>query len=135
MQPTVALRKRTAESLGLKPIRITKVIYGDQEADSNVYLVNLHLPNGINIRAVEVTECYSKNDNFGVIIGMQIICLGDFAITNVDNKTTFSYRFPSIETIDYAKIAEHLTKASYNLGRNKPCGCGSGEKYKNCHGK
>jgi predicted aspartyl protease len=128
------ITKKTADSLNLKPIRITKVCYGDQETDSNVYLVNLHLPNHLNIRAVEATECYSKNDSFGLIIGMEVICLGDFSITNVNNKTTFSFRFPSIETIDYCKLAEELKQTTNRLGRNQPCYCGSGKKYKKCHG-
>lgn len=28
---------------------------------------------------------------------------GDFAITNVDGKTTFSFQIPSTETIDFVK--------------------------------
>lgn len=34
---------------------------------------------------------------------MDIISKGDFAITNVDGKTVFSFRIPSVETIDFVK--------------------------------
>jgi len=129
------ITKTLADAMGLKPMGLTKVSYGNQEADSNVYFINLHLPNAVNLRNVTVTECYSKDDAFGIIIGMEIITIGDFAITNVAGKTTFSYRVPSIETINYVDVANQLRMASYNRGRNKQCGCGSGKKFKNCHGK
>jgi hypothetical protein len=32
-----------------------------------------------------------------------VICLGDFAITNIGNNSTFSYCTPSIETIDFGE--------------------------------
>lgn len=34
---------------------------------------------------------------------MDIIRHGDFAITNINNCTTFSFRTPSIKEIDYVK--------------------------------
>lgn len=42
-----------------------------------------------------------------MLIGMDVICQGDFAITNVGGVTTFSFCVPSMETIDYVqRIAE-----------------------------
>jgi uncharacterized protein YecA (UPF0149 family) len=32
-------------------------------------------------------------------------------------------------------IAEKTTRASPKIGRNEPCPCGSGKKYKKCCGK
>lgn len=76
---------------------------------------------------------------------MDIITRGDFAITNVNGKTTFSFRFPSIGTIDFVDEGQKMEKAQTKgtaaikkekkVGRNDPCPCGSGKKYKNCHGK
>ena len=34
-------------------------------------------------------------DEYDVVIGMDVICNGDMAITNKDDKTTFSFRIPS----------------------------------------
>ena len=39
------------------------------------------------------------NDEYDVIIGMDVICKGDFAITNLNGKTTFSFRIPSEKEI------------------------------------
>jgi SEC-C motif domain protein len=32
-------------------------------------------------------------------------------------------------------VTEQVTRASPKVGRNEPCPCGSGKKYKHCHGK
>jgi len=36
-----------------------------------------------------------------VLIGMNIINQGDFAVTNKDGKTVFSFRLPSVECLDF----------------------------------
>ena len=97
--------------------------------------MQLYLPNKVQIPGVLVSECSDAND-FGVIIGMDIITQGDFSITNVDGKTIASFRLPSIETIDYVKVLQKLKYA--NIGRNDPCPCGKKDgagkpiKFKNC---
>ena len=46
------------------------------------------------------------SDEYDVVIGMDVICNGDFAITNQDDKTTFSFRIPSEVEIDFAVQTE-----------------------------
>jgi uncharacterized protein YchJ len=75
-----------------------------------------------------------------VLIGMDIITRGDFAVTNSDGRTTFSYRWPSTKRIDFVKEIKQgkeplPPRASRKVGRNDPCPCGSGKKFKNCCGK
>ena len=41
-----------------------------------------------------------------VLIGMDVINCGDFAISNLDGKTSFSFRMPSLERIDFAEAIE-----------------------------
>ena len=36
---------------------------------------------------------------------------------------------------DGEKVTKKPVRRSVNIGRNDPCPCGSGKKYKNCHGK
>jgi hypothetical protein len=36
-----------------------------------------------------------------VLIGMDIISRGDFALTHKEGKTVFSFRYPSLATIDF----------------------------------
>ena len=74
------------------------------------------------------------------LIGMDIITLGDFSVTNVDNATTFSFRYPSCETIDYVKQAKKMNKKNLEIRKKEiekmgKCPCGSGKKYRYCCGK
>ncbi len=69
-----------------------------------------------------------------VLIGMDIIGAGDFAVTNLNGKTTFSYRYPSMERIDFVKASAAITTVATGVERNQPCPCGSGKKFKKCCG-
>ena len=78
--------------------------------------------------------------HFGAIIGMDIIATGDLSITNVDAKTWFSFRVPSVARVDYVAEATQINAqvlkkaARPKVGRNDPCPCGSGKKHKKCCG-
>jgi hypothetical protein len=131
------ITKATVTALSLIPTGVTEVHHaGGRTENVNTYMVNFILPNTVGVYGVRVSECSEVHGNAGAIIGMDIICTGDFSITNVGGKTCMSFRTPSIDTIDYVQEAQRL-KASLNvkIGRNDPCHCGSGKKYKKCHGK
>lgn len=99
----------------------------------NKHLINVHLPNNIMIPMLEVTSG-EIGDSADVLIGMDIISLGDLAITNKNRITVFSFRIPSRETIDFIKNPHKETPiiSSHKPGRNDKCPCGSGKKYKMC---
>lgn len=97
-----AITSALAAKLNLKPTGITEVHYGNGVHRTNVYLVDLILPNKVHFKCVRMTECANSN-SFGLIIGMDVISRGDFAITNVGGNTTVSFRVPSQETIDYVE--------------------------------
>lgn len=133
-----------ARSLNLQPVGLTKTLHAGGESIANVYLVTIALPNGVGIKGVRVTECAEQAGSFGIIIGMDIITRGDFSISNKNGKTTVSFCIPSVHDIDFVeegkKLNEanekvNLAKRAKKIGRNDPCPCGSGKKYKNCHGK
>jgi len=136
-----AITRDVARKMQLKPIGQVDVCHAKGTSITNVYLINFYLPNGLIIPKVRVTECESSAGNFGVIIGMDIITLGDFSVTNKNGHSTFSYRIPSISNTDFTKEAGAIKKfkeennATKKIGRNDPCYCGSGKKFKNCHGK
>ena len=112
----------TALALNLSPVGTAMVSHAGGMSPSNTYLVNFILPNNVVIYGVLVTKCHDTAGNFGAIIGMDIICKGDFAITNVADKTCMSFRYPSIHTIDYVEEANRFN-AGLNVGRNAPCPC------------
>lgn len=69
---------------------------------TNSYLVNIRLPHGVEFKNMPVlrTDLVGGVD---VLIGMDIIAGGDFAITQSQGKTVFSFRYPSIAEIDFVK--------------------------------
>ena len=129
--------QQTAQALGLKPISIANVTHAAGVSQANVYLVNFYLPNNLVIPGVRVTECTDTAGHFGAIVGMNVITLGDFSITNPGGLTTVSFRVPSVKEIAYVAEANQINRErarSLNVGRNDPCPCGSGKKFKHCHG-
>jgi hypothetical protein len=69
-----------------------------------VYQVDVVLPVGILLTNMEVAEfnIQKKDVEFDFIIGMNILRMGDMALTNANNKTVFSFRIPPADThIDF----------------------------------
>jgi len=93
--------------------------------------VNFGLPNGVLVAGILATEFPASHTQFSAIIGMDVICLGDFAITNANGRSTISFRVPACEEIDYVLEAHRLTFRG--TPRNAPCPWGSGKKFKHCH--
>jgi hypothetical protein len=92
-----------AKRLGLKPVDMCSVNGVNGTHKSAVYLLDILLPSDVSIVQVRVSE-FVDNGAFEIIIGMDIITLGDFAISNKDNTTTVSFRTPPDNTpIDFVK--------------------------------
>lgn len=67
------------------------------------FIVDIVLPNGLKVRDVTVTGASALSGGCDVLIGMDIIALGDFSITNYKDCTCMSFRIPSMHEIDYVK--------------------------------
>ena len=103
-----AITKRVVDDLGLQPTGVRETRHAGGKSSNNTYLVNIALPNKVMVPHVRVTEVQlipddnvSDNKQPQLLIGMDIIGLGDFAVTNVNNKTIFSFRVPSVQEIDF----------------------------------
>lgn len=72
-----------------------------------VYRIDVKLPNGVTVTNVVVMESEIDNQGIDLLIGMDIISLGDFSVTSEiaggSRRTCFSFRIPPVETIDYVK--------------------------------
>lgn len=90
-----------ARNLNLHPIDKIKVQHAGGVSYENVYLAIAHVTKRYYVE-VELTD-FKSIDNFEIIIGMDVISRGDFAITNEKGITTFSFRLPSCTTIDFTK--------------------------------
>jgi len=135
-----AITKTLAARLKLIPVTMIRVkgVHGIKE-NVPVYPVNITLNNENVSLTLGVTECEQLTDNdiAEFFIGMDVINRGDFAITNFMGKTLMSFRVPSIRPIDFVEgIRSHRPAIVDKIpGRNDPCMCGSGKKYKHCCGK
>jgi hypothetical protein len=126
------ISQKVVDECGLIPTGMAMVHSTTESKPCETFLVSIFLPNKVVFPSIRVTKGQPKDCD--VLIGMDIINQGDFAITHNDGKTMFSFRIPSIEEIDFVKKGSepyHSTKIS----RNSPCPCGSGKKYKKCCGK
>src|SRR3989344_2351006 len=96
------------DDLKLQPTGVRETRHAGGKSSNNTYLVNITLPNRVMVPHVRVTEVQLiPDDNVSddkqpqLLIGMDIIGLGDFAVTNANGKTTFSFRVPSVREIDF----------------------------------
>ncbi len=120
------------EELILTPVGQVTVHHGDGSSDRLCYLVNFTLPNDVHMLGALVSGLpISPSMGFRVILGMDIIGFGDFAITNLEGQTWMSFRTPSSVRIDYV---DEIHRANFaGVRPNAPCPCGSGKKFKKCH--
>ena len=107
---------KVVNQLGLKPSGLMmKMGSAFASKETKTYLVDLILPNGVRFPKWRVAEIADNND-WNVIIGMDIIQTGDFAITNKENRTVCSFRMPSLARIDFVEDA-HIEDLPRNQRR------------------
>ena len=95
------ITKRVAQQLGIAPIRQVRAKDARGETDTNLYYVNILLPNRMEIKNLAVSE--GVLDGFDLLIGMDIINLGDFSLTLKNGGTVFSFQIPSTHEYDFVK--------------------------------
>lgn len=128
------ISQKVVQKCGLAPTGMVKAHSASGEYYCNTYLVSIGLPNQVGFPSVRVTE--GTLINADILIGMDLIAMGDFVITNFEGKTVFSYRIPSVAKIDFVQDIKRMNESALSkIGRNAPCPCGSGQKYKKCHGR
>jgi hypothetical protein len=90
-----------AKRLGMSPVQVVKILTPSNIMDAKVYVLDLILSNQITITHVNAIGAYPGACD--VLIGMDVIGLGDFAVTNYLNQTSFTFRIPSKERIDFTR--------------------------------
>ena len=97
-----SITKTVADECGLPIIGTTEIHHANGKDTVDVFLASLYLPNGIAIPVIRVNE--AKLIGADILIGMDIIGQGDFAISNFKGITQFSFRMPSLMHIDLSKL-------------------------------
>ena len=125
------------EELKLKPVSVGVASTPQGTYQAYKYYINLFLPNGVIFPKLLVME--GQPTGCDILIGMDVIGKGDFAVSNYQGKTSFSYRYPSLTRIDFVNNS-YIKPTMLRLeeggpAKNSKCPCGSGKKYKQCCGK
>ena len=104
------ITSKVASELNLQPIRKEPVQTASSIDKANIYLVNIYLSNHVAFSGMRVTHANILGAD--VIVGMDIINEGDFAVTNFEGKTCMHFQISSIREIDFVKEIERarLTK-------------------------
>ncbi len=131
------ITENVISSLGLKPVSVGTARTPQGQYNAYMYLIDLFLPNRVVFPKLLVMA--GKPSQCDILIGMDVIGSGDFAVSNFNRRTVFSYRFPSSAAIDFVEHSYQYPvekRASPDSpAKNSPCPCGSGKKYKQCCGK
>ena len=88
------ITKKAVDTLNLQPTGIAETHGVHGRSKVNTYVVDIGLPNRVCIQDVVVSEGIFIDGVFDVLIGMDIIQAGDFAIANGGGKTIFSFCIP-----------------------------------------
>lgn len=99
------ISENVVRACGLAQTGMARVHGVHGPATVETYFVNIALPNSITVAGIRATKgaLLSGDD---VLIGMDVISIGDFAVTNYDSATMFSFRSPSMGHIDFVAEAE-----------------------------
>lgn len=122
---------KVVRECGLIPTGIIPVSTAGGTMQAFTYVIDITLPDQVEIKNLKVTG--GKLGDTEVLIGMDIITRGDFAVSNYNGQLKFTYREPSQQPIDFVK--DRTIKLEAKPSRNSQCPCGSGKKYKQCCGK
>ena len=100
-----AITKKVVDELGLQPFKVVPAYTAEGTYyNANAYYIDLILFNNVKFPKLEVIEMLVKKDSpplCDILIGMNIIGTGDFAISNYNGMTSFSFRYPSWGNIDF----------------------------------
>ena len=88
---TSVIDKSLVEKLGLVPFDSGRAYTAQGFYVSSMYLVDVLLPNNIIVKGLRVGD--GEFQGFDMLIGMDVISLGDFHLTN-DGNTVFRFAIP-----------------------------------------
>jgi len=112
------ITQNVVNSLGLLPTGMSHVNTANGPTVQNTYIIDVVLPNGVVVKDVTVTGATALSGGCEVLIGMDIISLGDFSITNHKGITCMSFRIPSLHEIDYTKNLNFKLTAKVAPGKS-----------------
>jgi len=95
------ITKKVIDELNLKPTGGVYVRNTSGVRFESTYKINILLPSNAGVSFLDATE--GLLGDFDVLIGMDIISKGDFAISNSNGKTIFTFQIPSTHKTDFVQ--------------------------------
>lgn len=106
------ITQKVVDALGLSPISIENVYTASGPGQVPAFLVDVFLKHDLCVTGVKVT-LGNLHDGADCLIGMDIISLGDFSVTNFNGCTCMSFRLPSSHEVDF------VSEANKNKSKSK----------------
>lgn len=107
------ITQKVVDELGLKPTTKRQVFTPQGDHIADVFMVDLLFEKSkLLFPGMEVT--LGKPFNCDVLIGMDVIAFGDFAVTNKNGRTMMSFRAPSIHATNYVEELEREKKKPFS---------------------
>lgn len=97
-----SISKELASELGLQPICQSNTETTSDTMLANIYDIGIFIPNSdiaVMVKASESPNIHKYG--IDILIGMDVIKHGDFAISTYNGITCFSFRYPSQGLIDF----------------------------------
>ena len=88
------ISKDVVKTLKLQPIGIDKVSTPSGTAVLNKYLIDISFKKNMIFKNIFVLESEIGNQGIDLLVGMDILNKNDIMISNYDNHTQFSLRYP-----------------------------------------
>ena len=95
------ISRSVIDTLKLIPTGSEIVTTPSGAAIMDVFLVDIELPNNITVTNVPVCGSEIGEQGLEILIGMDIIRLGSFAVSNYNGHPAFTFRVPSNRKIDF----------------------------------
>ena len=92
---------RVVEDCNLKAIGISRVRGVNDVRSAEAYLINIRLLNDVEFGNLRVIGTERLSGGADVLIGMDIIGAGDFAVSNYEGRTDVHISLPFAERIDF----------------------------------
>lgn len=97
------ISEEVAKRYNLKPFSFARSKTPSGTLTAPMYLIDIVLNNEVIFQNWTVMSSKIGAQGIDILIGMDIISKGDFAISNFNGRTQFSFRLPSQENVDYKK--------------------------------
>ena len=100
------ISEEIVKKYNLKPISVVQSKTPSGILKTSAYLLEIKLNDEVRFPRWVVIGSKIGAQGIDVLIGMEIISKGDFAVSNYKNRTRFSFRIPSQQDVDYTRSVE-----------------------------